>query len=109
MGIPQAIDPNTKDFVFSHFARIQVEVDLLHTLHQKLLIEGESYSFKVLVTYESIPKLCMHCHIIGHLMGECRSLKKIKGKASKYVILKDTVPKNSSKKPQTLMHKPSNQ
>ena len=77
VGIPQAIDPNTKEFVFGHYARIRVEVNLLHTLHHKLLIEREGYSFEVLVTYENPPKFCMHCHFIGHLVGECRILRKV--------------------------------
>ena len=83
VGIPHAIDPNTKEFTYGHFARIQVEVDLLNPLHPKLLIEREGFSFEVLVTYENIPKFCMHCHLIGHLVGECRSLKKVQEEAAR--------------------------
>ncbi|KAM7522975.1 hypothetical protein LguiA_012881 [Lonicera macranthoides] len=63
---------------------IWVEVDLLHTLHHKLLIEREGYSFEVNVTYENLTKFCMHCHIIGHLVGECNSLKKVQEEAIRY-------------------------
>lgn len=83
VGIPQAIDLNTKDFVFGHYARIQVEVDLLHTLHPKLLIEREGYSFEVLVSYENVPKFYSHCHFIGHLVGECNSVKRIQETTTK--------------------------
>ncbi|KAM7510554.1 hypothetical protein LguiB_009429 [Lonicera macranthoides] len=77
VGIPQAIDPHTMGFVFGHFARMQVEVDLLHPLPSRLLVEREGYSFEVPVSYESVPSFCLHCHTIGHLVGECRSLKKV--------------------------------
>ncbi|KAM7528559.1 hypothetical protein LguiB_031969 [Lonicera macranthoides] len=59
-------------------------MDLLHTLHHKLLIEREGYSFEVNVTYENLTKFCMHCHIIGHLVGECNSLKKVQEEAIRY-------------------------
>lgn len=76
-GTPKAIDPSTMAFVFGHYARIQVKIDLLQTLPPRLLVEREGYSFKVPVSYESLPKFCNHCHIIGHLVGECRALQKI--------------------------------
>ena len=98
MGIPQAIDPNTKDYVFGHYARIQVEVDLLHTLHPKLLIEREGYSFEVLVSYENVPKFCSHCHFIGHLVGECKTLKRIQELSNTSSLPKDHPPKRTSKK-----------
>lgn len=40
-------------------------------------MERESYSFEVPITYEMLPKFYSHSHIIRHLVGECRSLKKI--------------------------------
>ena len=75
-----------------------MEVDRLHTLHTKLLIEREGFSFEVLVSYESIPKFCPHCHFIGHLVGECNSLKKIQVFSAKPSSSKEPSPKKFSKK-----------
>ena len=79
VGIPQAIDPSTMAFLFGHYARIQVEVDLHNSLPPRLLVEREGYSFEVPVTYENVPAFCTHCGNIGHLVGECRTLKKMQG------------------------------
>lgn len=39
VGIPKVIDPSTMAYAYGHFARIQVEVDLLHNLLNRLLVE----------------------------------------------------------------------
>lgn len=49
------LTPSTMAFVFGHYARIQVEIDLMQTLPPRLLVEREGYSFKVPVSYESLP------------------------------------------------------
>ena len=64
-------------------------MDLLHALHPKLLIEREGYSFEVLVSYENIPKFCSHCHFIGHLVGECNSLRRIQQITTKTSLSKE--------------------
>ncbi|KAM7473129.1 hypothetical protein LguiB_020372 [Lonicera macranthoides] len=63
--------------IFGHYAIIQVEVDLLHSLPHRLLVEREGYIFEVLVSYKLLHKFCSHCHIIGRLVGECKSFRKL--------------------------------
>lgn len=62
VGIPKAIDPSTMAFIFGHYARIQVENDLMRSLPPRLLVEREGYSFEAPVTYEMLPKFCSHFH-----------------------------------------------
>ncbi|KAM7460800.1 hypothetical protein LguiA_028921 [Lonicera macranthoides] len=75
VGIPQAIDKNTLHFTFGHYARLKVEVDMLHPQPSKLLVEREGFSFEVPVTYENLPNFCSYCLSLGHSVGECRALK----------------------------------
>ncbi|KAM7476819.1 hypothetical protein LguiB_024062 [Lonicera macranthoides] len=77
VGIPQAIDPSTLSFMYGHYARIQVEIDLIHTLPSRLLVKREGYSFEVPVTFESLLKFCTHCQLMGHFVGECKTLRRI--------------------------------
>ncbi|KAM7477764.1 hypothetical protein LguiA_025977 [Lonicera macranthoides] len=70
-------------FVFGHYARLQVEIDLLHQQPSKLLVEREGYNFIVPVTFEHLPGFFIHCHAIGHVIRECRSLQKIQADFSK--------------------------
>lgn len=53
-----------------------VDVDLQHELPQRLFIERVGKSIELPVTYEELPPFCSHCSTIGHLVAECRVLKK---------------------------------
>ena len=76
IGYPVTIDPHTLKKEFGHYCRVEVDVDLRSTLPSSILVEREDYSFELEVTYEKIPDFCSHCSVIGHLVTECRSLKK---------------------------------
>ncbi|KAM7489215.1 hypothetical protein LguiB_026699 [Lonicera macranthoides] len=50
---------------------------IFYTLPSRLLVEREGYSFEVPVTFEKLPKFCTHCQLMGHFVGECRTLRRI--------------------------------
>lgn len=89
MGIPQAIDPKTMFFVFGHYARIQVEIDLFRSLPSSLLVEREGYNFEVPVTFESLPKFCSNFLSFGHLVGEYKQLKRVQEAAIIHPFMSD--------------------
>ncbi|KAM7492871.1 hypothetical protein LguiB_027480 [Lonicera macranthoides] len=80
------------------YARVQIDVDLQHTLPSKILVEREGFSFEVNVSYEKMPDFCTHCSMVGHFVGDCRALKKVQEESSKVHDFKEARAKNSPRK-----------
>lgn len=66
------MDGNTASGSFGSFARVLVEIDLMHGLQESVVIARENVSFSVEFEYENVPAFCGSCHMIGHLATNCR-------------------------------------
>lgn len=52
IGTPVVIDSTTMNRVFGHYARILVDIYFSHHMFDEIMVERDSYSFKVEVSYE---------------------------------------------------------
>lgn len=57
---------------FGHFARVLIDIDLLHELRYKVLVERKGYAFFVEFEYENLPDFCSFCNCVGHHVAICR-------------------------------------
>jgi hypothetical protein len=76
LGTPICIDAVTAkpmhERTFGQFARVLVEIDLLHPLRYKLFVERKGFAFFVDLEYEHIPAFCSECKMIGHSFENCK-------------------------------------
>jgi len=72
LGTPLYLDENTMRKKKGMFARVLVDIDMLSSLHNQLLVERPYYTFVVGVEYEWLPPFCSHCKMIGHELAQCR-------------------------------------
>lgn len=68
------MDSPTPNRAFGHIARILVDIDISKRAFKEILVERDSFSFKVEVQYERRPLLCHHCYIIEHNVATCKWL-----------------------------------
>lgn len=83
LGSPVKIYQATLNREFFHYARIQIDIYLQFELQQRVLVERDGFRFEIPVTYEKLPEFCSHCYTIGHLVGECRVLKRAQDESNK--------------------------
>ena len=72
LGKPLQCDKFTATKERISYARVLVEVDLLADLRSSInfsLPNGNSLIQKVI--YETLPKFCKHCKVLGHSTGMC--------------------------------------
>ena len=83
------------------YARMLVEIDLLAGLRSSInvtLPNGNTFIQRVI--YETLPKFCKHCKVLGHSTGACSKSKEkartIKKADSAHVTSKENVPGKGS-------------
>ncbi|KAF6136500.1 hypothetical protein GIB67_035059 [Kingdonia uniflora] len=76
MGRPVNVDASTLQGNSGFYVSVLVEVDLAKSIPQKVLIEGEDSDFWQEVVLGHLPKFCNNCKVIGHLVYDCRDMKK---------------------------------
>ncbi|KAG5226797.1 DUF4283 domain-containing protein [Salix suchowensis] len=72
LGKPVQCDVLTSSMSRLSFARILVEIDLLADLKHSVILElpnGTSVNQKIV--YETLPRYCKHCRVIGHNTSLC--------------------------------------
>lgn len=74
LGNPLKMDGNTASGSFGSFARVLVEIDLMHGLQESVVIARGNVSFSVEFEYENVPYFCGACHTIGHLAANCKRI-----------------------------------
>jgi len=66
IGTPLSLDDHTMKTNKSLFARVLVDINLLSSLPNQLLVERLGFAFIADVEYEWFPPLCSHYKMIGH-------------------------------------------
>jgi hypothetical protein len=102
VGTPICIDAVTAkpmmERTFGQFVRVLVDMDLTHSLRDKVLVERKGFAFFVELDYENLPPFCSHCQVIGHHVGNCKKLNYVEdGKNDKEVREKRKIVKEASK------------
>ena len=77
IGVPINISKYTLEKVFGFYAKVLVEVDASCSLPSSILIERDSFSFVLDVSYENLPSWCKHCGFLGHESSGCKNLSKL--------------------------------
>ncbi|XP_073012248.1 uncharacterized protein [Typha latifolia] len=80
-GKPLRIDETTLDHSCSWFGRVCIEVDLRHPLKTAVWLGPKEDQLEQTVIYESIPKFCYFCGMIGHKAEGCPSASSTKNGA----------------------------
>ncbi|XP_060170920.1 uncharacterized protein LOC132601883 [Lycium barbarum] len=90
IGVPLTMDLATENITRPRMAKIRVEVDLTKPKLTSIFVGSEADSspvrgFYQKIEYESMPKYCRFCKILGHSIIQCRKVeqkKKAKEKAN---------------------------
>lgn len=101
IGIPLLLDDAILNRSFGQYARVLVDVDLMHDLRDQILFERAGYAFFVDVVYERLPSFCSSCKIVGHSFESCK-------KRAKEVSRKLVDPKGEPRKKQIYVPKNKN-
>lgn len=70
-GTPPKIDEKTLTIENGIFARILVDVDLVGSLPERILVKRRLMNFLVDITYEKLSLFCSKCWAIGHDYEQC--------------------------------------
>ncbi|KAM1514066.1 hypothetical protein ACFX11_025890 [Malus domestica] len=76
VGTPLQLDRATKERLYGYYARVLVDVDLACDLPHSIMVERDSHGFPVDIIYENLPPKCSHCGVVGHLLANCRYVRK---------------------------------
>ncbi|XP_019433746.1 PREDICTED: uncharacterized protein LOC109340495, partial [Lupinus angustifolius] len=76
IGTPISLDDATTNRTFGHFAKVLVDINLKAQLPNQILVEREGFAFFVNIEYENLPEFCNGCQTIGHMISNCRRVKK---------------------------------
>jgi len=71
VGTPLIIASATQNRLFSHYMRIQVDMDLSRCLFYEILVERDGFAFNMEVQYERLPDFCFRCKNICHNISKC--------------------------------------
>ncbi|KAJ6298456.1 hypothetical protein OIU76_019582 [Salix suchowensis] len=77
IGNPIQCDMLTSSMTRLSYARVLVEIDLLKKLRDYVKVclpNGEVIEQQII--YETLPKFCSHCNVIGHLVETCTKFAK---------------------------------
>jgi len=74
VGTSLLIDNVKTNKLFSHYARVFVDLDLSKNIFYEVHVEREGFAFPVAVECEGLPKFCTHCKSIGHNVTSCHWL-----------------------------------
>jgi hypothetical protein len=100
LGTPICIDAVSAkpmhERTFGQFARVLIDIDLLHPLRYKLLVERKGFAFFVDLEYEHILAFCDGCKVIGHNLENCKRWNKEEDlRTEKVIIMKKRAPTES--------------
>ncbi|KAF5192881.1 zinc ion binding / nucleic acid binding protein, partial [Thalictrum thalictroides] len=77
VGNPMRVDEKTLKRDFGYFANVLVDVDLAEPIPDQVYVKTPSFEFWQPVEIPKYPKFCSHCKVVGHLVTECRKLKRV--------------------------------
>lgn len=81
VGVPLCTDRMTGLKERISYARVLVEVDIATELVAEVPIRLPGGIVRMQdIIYESLPKFCSHCRIMGHVLANCRKMEKEKRK-----------------------------
>ncbi|KAF5183644.1 hypothetical protein FRX31_026769, partial [Thalictrum thalictroides] len=63
---------------YGYYASVLVDIDLAQAIPDQILVEveGQGLEFWQEIQLGKTPKFCNHCKVVGHLVSDCRILKK---------------------------------
>ncbi|XP_026378686.1 uncharacterized protein LOC113273136 [Papaver somniferum] len=70
------VDDTTLKREVGYYASVLVEVDLARTVPHQIVVNSKYGSFEQEVQIPKLPKFCSHCKVVGHLVTECKVLRK---------------------------------
>ncbi|XP_026459895.1 uncharacterized protein LOC113360619 [Papaver somniferum] len=70
------VDDTTLKREIGYYASVLVEVDLAHIVPHRVLVKSKYGCFEQEIQISKIPSLCSHCKVVGHLVTECRVMRK---------------------------------
>ncbi|KAM3236174.1 hypothetical protein P3L10_016211 [Capsicum annuum] len=81
IGTPLSMDLATDHKTRPSMAKVRVEIDLTKSKLNSIWVGTEDVSFPLKgynqkLEYESVPKFCRHCKILGHSLPQCRRIEK---------------------------------
>lgn len=82
VGLPFQIDPLTLSLYQGLYARVFVEIYCSKSLPEQILVTKKNaenqreFEFFAKIEYETVPKFCVECEVIGHDEIGCRRLNK---------------------------------
>ncbi|CAH9145706.1 unnamed protein product [Cuscuta epithymum] len=82
VGVPITTDKVTQDTVYTHFARVLIEIDVTKPpVMQFPIVPPSGKEYMQQIIYETYPEYCFHCKKYGHHPFSCLVLNPPKGKA----------------------------
>ncbi|KAF5194594.1 zinc ion binding / nucleic acid binding protein [Thalictrum thalictroides] len=83
LGRPLHVDETTAKREMGYYASVYVDIDLSQHIPDKIWVESKKHgvAFWQKVQLGKLPDFCNHCKGVGHLVGNCRFLKKDLAKA----------------------------
>ncbi|KAF9610052.1 hypothetical protein IFM89_019892 [Coptis chinensis] len=77
VGYPIGVDKHTLERDFGNYASVLVDVDLSKPIPNQIWVEEEEgISFMQDIEVVKMPKFCSHCKMVGHLVAECKMVRK---------------------------------
>ncbi|XP_026378663.1 uncharacterized protein LOC113273110 [Papaver somniferum] len=70
------VDDTTLKREVGYYANVLVEVDLARSVPHQVVVNSKYGSFEQEVQIPKLPKFCSHCKVVGHLVTECRVMRK---------------------------------
>jgi len=60
---------------FGQYVRVLVDMNLLHTLSYRVLVERKFFFFYLDLKYENLREFCTHCNMVGHYLEICKRVQ----------------------------------
>ncbi|KAF6173083.1 hypothetical protein GIB67_041218 [Kingdonia uniflora] len=76
VGDPIQVDRSTLCRNTGFYASVLEDVDFSKPIPNKIMVEREGFEFCQEIQLGKVPKICSHCKVVGHLVLECRDVKK---------------------------------
>ncbi|KAF6165475.1 hypothetical protein GIB67_028034 [Kingdonia uniflora] len=76
IGNPVQVDGSTLRRNTGLYASVLVDIDFSLPVPTKIFVENDKYEFVQEVILGRTPKVCSHCKVVGHIVSECRDVRK---------------------------------
>ncbi|KAF6134104.1 hypothetical protein GIB67_035658 [Kingdonia uniflora] len=76
IGNPVQVDGSTLRRNTGLYASILVDIDFSLPVPTKIFVENDKYEFVQEVILGRTRKVCSHCKVVGHIVSECRDVRK---------------------------------